>query len=263
MSEPDLLWMRLLVFGILAVIVFWGSTAISYHGITERGSGIAVNIFKNLLRPEKELLFNATRDGIPFLVLETIGIAVLGTFFGAVLAIPFGFLSAANIVPKPVAFVFRAIVLFIRTIPSLMWALIWIRVTGPGAFCGVTTQSVCSIGMISKLYSMAIENLDTGILESLDACGCNTFEKIRVGILPQLSASFVSTAIYRFDINLKDATVLGIVGAGGIGSPLMQSISGFKYRKVAAFLWTLVLLVVVIEWVSTRIRARLAHGKQY
>lgn len=262
MSEPKMLWKRLLIFGVVFVIVLWGSSAISYNGITDRGSGIAINIFKNLLKPDKALLFNLTRDGIPFLVLETIGIAVLGTIFGAVLAIPISFLSATNIVPKPVAYLFRAIVLFIRTIPSLMWALIWIRVTGPGAFCGVTTQSICSIGMISKMYIMAIENLDTGILESLDACGCNTFEKIRVGILPQLSASFVSTAIYRFDINLKDATVLGIVGAGGIGSPLMQSISSFKYNRVAAFLWTLVLLVVIIEWISTKIRARLAHGRQ-
>lgn len=261
MSEPKMLWMRLLIFGIIAVIVYWGSSAITYNGITDRGSGIAVNVFKNLLNPDRELLFNLTRDGVPFLVLETIGIAVLGTVFGAILAIPISFLSATNIVPKGIAYLFRAIVLFIRTIPSLMWALIWIRVTGPGAFCGVTTQSICSIGMISKMYIMAIENLDTGILESLDACGCNTFEKIRVGIIPQLSASFISTAIYRFDINLKDATVLGIVGAGGIGSPLMQSISSFKYQRVAAFLWALVLLVVIIEWISTQIRARLAHGR--
>lgn len=260
-KEPKLWWKQLLIFLVVALIVAWGSSAISYNGITDRGSGIAVNVFKNLLNPDRALLFNLTREGVPFLILETIGIAVLGTIFGAILAVPISFLSATNIVPKGVAYVFRAIVLFIRTIPSLMWALIWIRVTGPGAFCGVTTQSICSIGMISKMYIMAIENLDTGILESLDACGCNTLEKIRVGILPQLSASFISTAIYRFDINLKDATVLGIVGAGGIGSPLIQSIASFKYQRVAAFLWALVLLVVIIEWISTKIRSRLARGR--
>lgn len=262
MSEPNLLWARILVFGAVFLLVAWGSSAITYNGVTDLGSGIALNILKNLGNPDREILLNLTTEGVPFLVLETIGIAVLGTIFGAILAIPVSFLSATNIVPKPVAYFFRAIVLFIRTIPSLMWALIWIRVTGPGAFCGVTTQSICSIGMISKMYIMAIENLDTGILESLDACGCNVFEKIRVGILPQLSASFISTAIYRFDINLKDATVLGIVGAGGIGSPLMQSISGYKYQRVAAFLWALILLVVIIEFISTRIRARLAQGRR-
>ena len=155
-----------------------------------------------------------------------------------------------------------AVILLIRTIPSMVWALVWIRVTGPGAFCGVVTQSVCSIGMISKMYITAIEDLDTGILESLDAAGCNTFQKIRVGIMPKLSDRFVSTAIYRFDINLKDATTLGIVGAGGIGSPLVQSITYSRWSNVGAFLWALILLVLIIEYVSTRIRSTLARGRQ-
>ena len=86
---------------------------------------------------------------------------------------------------------------------AIVWALMWIRVTGPGAACGVITQSVCSIGMISKMYITAIEDLDTHILESLDAMGCTPFQKIRYGVLPQLTASFISTTIYRFDINLK------------------------------------------------------------
>ena len=141
-----------------------------------------------------------------------------------------------------------------------MWALVWIRVTGPGPFCGVVTQSICSIGMISKMFVTAIEDLDTGILESLDAAGCNTFEKIRFGILPQLSASFISSTIYRFDINLKDATTLGIVGAGGIGAALVQSISSRRWSTVGAFLFALIVLVIVIEYFSTRIRSKLARG---
>ena len=92
--------------------------------------------------------------------------------------------------------------------------------------------------------------------------GCTTFQKIRIGILPQLSASFISTAIYRFDINLKDATILGIVGAGGIGSPLSQAISNSKWNAVGAFLLSLIVLVIIIEYCSTKIRARLAHGRQ-
>ncbi len=152
-------------------------------------------------------------------------------------------------------------ILLIRTIPSLVWALVWIRVTGPGPVCGVVTQSICSIGMISKMYITAIEDLDTRILESLDASGCNTFEKIWCGILPQLYASFISSAIYRFDINMKDATTLGIVSAGGIGASLTQCINSRRWSMVGSFLYGLIVLVMIIEWISTKIRRKLATGQ--
>ncbi len=261
-AEPKNLWKRIVLFIVLLAVVAWGSDSIRYNGIAEQGSVVASGILHGIFHPNLELLFNLTDSGVPYLVLQTIAIAVLGTIFGAILAIPISFLASTNIVPKWVAYIFRALILLIRTIPSMVWALVWIRVTGPGAFCGVVTQSVCSIGMISKMYITAIEDLDTGILESLDAAGCNTFQKIRVGILPQLSASFISTAIYRFDINLKDATTLGIVGAGGIGSPLVQSITYSRWSNVGSFLWALIVLVLIIEYASTRIRNTLARGRQ-
>ena len=136
----------------------------------------------------------------------------------------------------------------------------FIRVTGPGAFAGVLTVSVISIGMIAKLFIEAIEDLDTKILESLDAAGCNTFEKIRYGILPQLFTDFISTAIYRFEINIKDASVLGLVGAGGIGAPLIFAMNAFNWSEVGAILCGLVVLVLVVERLSTKIRTKLARG---
>lgn len=260
--EPNYFWKRLGIFLIVFALVVWGNSGSNFNGITEKGTNVAKAIFYGITHPETLLLFNFTTKGIPFLLLETISIAFLGTIIGSLLAIPISFLSATNIVPRWVSLIFRSITMLIRTIPSLVWALIWIRVTGPGAFCGVVTQSVCSIGMVSKMYITAIENLDTGVLEALDACGCNTFEKIRVGVIPQLSASFISTAIYRFDINLKDATILGIVGAGGIGFPLNDAIANARWNRVGAFVICLVALVIVIEWISTKIRARLARGRQ-
>ena len=209
---------------------------------------------------DKKLMFGTGDSDVPYLLFQTIAIAVLGTLFGAILAIPFAFLASTTIMPKPVAYIFRVFILLIRTIPSLVWALMWIRVTGPGAFCGVVTQSVCSIGMISKMYITAIEDLDTKILESLDAMGCTPFQKIRYGVLPQLTASFISTTIYRFDINLKDATTLGIVGAGGIGASLMQCLNSRRWAMVGAFIWGLMVLVLIIEFASTKIRGKLARG---
>ena len=245
---------------LIVVMVGWSASDIKFTGLTVTGTEVAKGVLHGVFSPDTALLFGTSDTDVPYLLLQTIAIAVLGTLIGAVLAIPFAFLASFNIMPKPVAYAVRVLILMIRTIPSIVWALMWIRVTGPGAACGVITQSICSIGMISKMYITAIEDLDMHILESLDAMGCTPFQKIRYGVIPQLTASFISTTIYRFDINLKDATTLGIVGAGGIGASLVQCLNSRRWAMVGAFVWGLMVLVLIIELVSTRIRRKLAHG---
>ena len=232
-----------------------------FEGLTVTGRSVAQGVISGITHPDLKLMFGTGNTDVPYLLLQTMAIAVLGTIFGAILAIPFAFLASTNILPKPIAYLFRVVILLIRTIPSLVWALMWIRVTGPGAACGVITQSVCSIGMISKMYITAIEDLDTRILESLDAMGCTPFQKIRYGVIPQLTASFISTTIYRFDINLKDATTLGIVGAGGIGASLVQCLNSRRWAMVGSFVWGLMILVLIIEYLSTQVRSKLARGE--
>ena len=114
----------------------------------------------------------------------------------------------------------------------------FIRVTGPGPFAGLLTMSLCLIGMVSKMFIESIEDLDKRILESLDAAGCTTFQKIRYGILP----------------------VLGLVGAGSIGAPLIFAMSSYRWNEVGAILLGLIVLVLIIEWISARIRVKLARG---
>ena len=184
----------------------------------------------------------------------------MGTVVGAIFSIPLAFLSASNLTPKPIAFIGRILIMMIRTVPAFVYGLMFIRVTGPGAFAGLMTMSLCSIGMVSKMYIEAIEDLDTKILESLDAAGCTTWQKIRYGILPQLMPNFASTAIYRFDINLRDATVLGLVGAGGIGAPLIFAMNAYRWNEAGSILIGLIILVLIIEWFSTRIRVKLTRG---
>ena len=260
-SRPRKWWLYTLIVLILVVLVGWSGSSVRFEGLTVTGREVAKGVVSGVTHPDLKLMFGTGETDVPYLLLQTMAIAVLGTLFGAILAIPFAFLASTNIMPKPVAFLFRVIILMIRTIPSLVWALMWIRVTGPGAACGVITQSVCSIGMISKMYITAIEDLDTNILESLDAMGCNAFEKIRYGVIPQLTASFISTTIYRFDINLKDATTLGIVGAGGIGASLVQCLNSRRWAMVGSFVWGLMVLVLIIEFLSTRVRKKLARGQ--
>lgn len=260
-ARPRLWWVYTLIVLIVASLLTWSGTAVKFGGFATKGIEVAKGVGNGLLHPDTNLLFNLTAEGVPYQLFQTVAIAVLGTLIGGLLAVPFSFLASDKIVPKGVAFITSAVILIIRTIPSLVWALVWIRVTGPNAFCGVVTQSVCSIGMISKMYITAIEDIDVRILESLDASGCTAFQKIRYGILPQIIPNFISTVIYRFDINVKDATTLGIVGAGGIGAALIQCINSSRWSMVGAYLCGMVVLMLFIEFFSTRIRSKLTRGQ--
>ena len=260
-ARPRLWWVYTLIVLIVVSLLTWSGTAVEFKGFASKGIEVAKGVGNGLIHPDTKLLFNMTTEGVPYQLFQTVAIAVLGTLIGGLLAIPFSFLASDKIVPKWVAVIANALILLIRTIPSLVWALVWIRVTGPNAFCGVVTQSVCSIGMISKMYITAIEDIDVRILESLDASGCTTFQKIRYGILPQIIPNFFSTVIYRFDINVKDATTLGIVGAGGIGAALIQCINSSRWSMVGAYLCGMVILMLFIEFFSTRIRNKLTRGQ--
>ena len=260
-ARPRLWWVYTLIVLIVASLLTWSGTAVKFGGFATKGIEVAKGVGNGLLHPDTNLLFNLTTEGVPYQLFQTVAIAVLGTMIGGLLAVPFSFLASDKIVPKGVAFITSAVILIIRTIPSLVWALVWIRVTGPNAFCGVVTQSVCSIGMISKMYITAIEDIDVRILESLDASGCTAFQKIRYGILPQIIPNFISTVIYRFDINVKDATTLGIVGSGGIGAALIQCINSSRWSMVGAYLCGMVVLMLFIEFFSTRIRSKLTRGQ--
>ena len=255
-KQPNTWISKALTVLFIVIVIVWASKGINFSGIKSNGVDIAKNVLSGILHPDLEMLLTE----VPALLLETICIALIGTLIGAVLAVPLAFLSSTNIMPKWISVIGLFIIAALRTFPAFVYGLMFIRVTGPGAFAGVLTVSVISIGMIAKLFIESIEDLDTKILESLDAAGCSTFEKIRCGILPQLLTNFVSTVIYRFEINIKDASILGLVGAGGIGAPLIFAMNAFNWDEVGAILCGLIILVLVVEIISTKIRTKLARG---
>lgn len=259
-QEPQIWYVKILIALIVVVLLAWSSSAVRAGNTNGSGLSVAGKIVSGIFHPDTKLLFDFTSSGVAYLLLETMCIAFLGTIVGAVLSVPLSFLSAVNLVPKPIALVFRIFIMAIRTIPAFVYGLMFIRVTGPGPFAGLLTMSLCSIGMISKMFIETIEDLDTKILESLDAAGCTMFQKIRYGILSQLFPDFMSTLIYRFDMNLRDATVLGLVGAGGIGAPLIFAMSAYKWNQVGAILAGLIILILIIEFISTKIRVKLVRG---
>lgn len=245
---------------IILLLFIWSLSAVNLENMEESGWAIATGIIGGILDPDLGLLFNFTSQGVMYLLVETMAIAFLGTIIGAVLAAPLAFLSASNIVPKPVAGLTKILLIVIRTIPALVYGLMFIRVTGPGPFAGVLTIALVSIGMLAKLFVDAIEELDTSILESMTSIGCSTFEKIRYGIFPQLLSMFLSIIIYRFDMNLREASILGLVGAGGIGAPLIFAMNAYRWTEVGSILIGLVILILIVELFSNRIRTKLVRG---
>ncbi len=258
-EQPKLWIVKFVIAFIVVGLIVWSSDTVSFS-TTESGMGVAKNIISGIFHPDMDMLLDFSTSGVAYLLLETMCIAFLGTIVGAVFSVPLSFLAASNLMPKPIALVVRVFIMAVRTVPTFIYGLMFIRVTGPGAFAGLMTMSLCSIGMISKMFIESIEDLDTKILESLDAAGCTTFQKIRYGILPQLFADFMSTLIYRFDMNLRDATVLGLVGAGGIGAPLIFAMNSYRWNQVGAILAGLIVLILIIEFISTKIRVKLARG---
>ncbi|GAA5417348.1 phosphate-import permease protein PhnE [Paraliobacillus ryukyuensis] len=260
MEEPRNYRYILIMTTILVLLFYWSLSAVSLEDMEESGLSIAGNILKGIVTPDLGLLFDFTETGVMYLLVETMAIAFLGTIIGACLAIPLAFLSASNVVPKSVSIITRLVLIVIRTIPGLVYGLMFLRVTGTGAFAGVLTVAVLSIGMLAKLFVDAIEDLDTSVFESMTSIGCTTFEKIRYGIIPQLFSMFLSIMIYRFDMNLRDASVLGLVGAGGIGAPLLFAMQSYRWNEVGSILIGLVALILIIELLSNRLRRRLVRG---
>ena len=189
---------------------------------------------------------------------ETLLIAYVGTLTGAILAFGAGFLASRNMMPH--AFwrsVVRRGMEFCRTVPELVFALIFVASFGLGAFAGVLAVVIHTTGALGKLFSEVVENIDMRPVEGVASAGGNWFAKIRFGALPQVLSNFTSYALLRFEVNVRSAAVLGFVGAGGIGEDLIVAIRKFFYADVSAMLIMIVITVMLIDTFSTRVRHRL------
>jgi len=189
---------------------------------------------------------------------QTLSIALLGTLLAAVFALPLGFLAARNVVPNWVLHMLaRRSLDTVRSIDALIWALIWINVVGLGPFAGLLAIATADVGALAKLMSEAIEAADRRPVEAVRACGGGRLQEIRFGLLTQILPVFASQLLYFFESNTRSATIIGIVGAGGIGLHLYEQIRVLEWQQ-AAFLILLVLIAVaIIDAVSQRLRSAL------
>lgn len=196
-------------------------------------------------------------QSIIYLAIETLAIGFLGTFIGAILAIPFGFLASKSIGGKTGSRIGQGLLIVIRVLPEIILAIILVRGFGLNALTGIITIGIHSIGMIGKMYSEAVDNMDRSFTEALDAVGANTLQKIRWGIIPQISADFMSISLYRLDINVRSATVLGVVGAGGLGTIMYTAGSYSDWRTLGACLFAIIIVVLIVDAISSKLRSKL------
>lgn len=192
-------------------------------------------------------------------LLDTINIATVGTVLGAVLAIPLAFLAASNTTPsrwllRPVAL---TLIVTSRSINSLIWAMLLVIMLGPGPLAGTLAIALRSIGFVGKLIYEAIEETDARQVEAIQSTGAGTLQVLSYGILPQVMPAIVGTVVYRWDINIRESTILGIVGAGGLGLPLAASVDTLAWPQVTLIFIAILAMVGVAEWVSNRVRREL------
>jgi phosphonate transport system permease protein len=189
-------------------------------------------------------------------IWDTINIATLGTVLAIIVAVPVAYGAARNTTPSVT--LVRPVALFIivssRSINSLIWALMLVTIVGPGVFAGIIAIGLRSIGFCAKLLYEAIEEIDESQVEAVRATGAGGAQITAYGIVPQVLPAFAGISVFRWDINIRESTVLGLVGAGGIGLPLNGAITTLAWTQVSLILLIIIATVVVSEWVSAKVR---------
>ncbi|MEM9224080.1 MAG: phosphonate ABC transporter, permease protein PhnE [Pseudomonadota bacterium] len=187
---------------------------------------------------------------------DTLNIATLGTLLGLVFAVPVAFLAARNTTPS--TYIVRPIALFIivasRSINSLIWALLLVSIIGPGILAGIVAIGLRSIGFLAKLLYEAIEEIDEKQVEAVTATGASRSQVIDYAIVPQILPTFFGVSVFRWDINIRESTILGLVGAGGIGLQLQASLNTLAWPQVTMIFIVILATVVLSEWVSAKVR---------
>lgn len=189
-------------------------------------------------------------------IIETIGMGIWGTLLAAVVAAPLAVLASENLCPFWVVQPTRRLMDMMRAINEVVFALIFVVAVGLGPFAGVLALFVHTTGTLGKLFSEAIENIELGPIEGVRASGAGKLQEVLFGVLPQVIPLWISFTLYRFEANVRSASVLGIVGAGGIGVSLYQSFRSFRYGKVCAILLILIVAVSLLDVFSARLRKR-------
>lgn len=246
---------RLFFVGLLLGLYLWAwrSLQLDLSTITNSGEYLKV-FFSDFFPPNWQVLPLAWEA-----LLETIQMSIVGTTLGAILSVPIAIISAHNLSPFWLQSLGNLLQNTLRSIPSIILALIFVAAIGLGASAGTFALGIYSIGYLAKFYQEAIESVDPNSLKALQVTGASWLQIAQYGILPQILPLSLGYTLYMFEYNIRAASILGVVGAGGIGFELVSYINGFERTKATTFILVMLVVVTVIDLASSKLRQKLAE----
>jgi phosphonate transport system permease protein len=255
-ERPPLLVFLFYMLGL--VILFWAlkGSGWSFDEIA-KGVPALADFFQRSWPPSLERIDSLTRA-----LIETLQMAIAGTFVGIILSVPFAILASRNLlVSRVIGMPFRSLISLFRTVPDLVWALVFVIAVGLGPFAGTLALAVDTIGFCGRFFAEAMEDVDKGPAEALQAQGVRRIDTIFCAIIPAALPSFVTTSLFALEKSARSSVILGIVGAGGIGLELKVAMDLFDYPTAATIILMVFALVLLVEQAGNLVRARILEGK--
>jgi len=244
---------RLLILGGLILVYGWALRGLKLDlEMLNQSVPYTIDFISRLLPPDWSVIDVAVNA-----LVETIQMSLWGTTIGALLSVPIALLSAHNLTPSWVRWAANLVQNAVRSVPSIVLGLFFVSATGLGAPAGTLALGIYTIGYLAKLYQEAIESVDPSSIESLRVSGASWLQIAQYGIFPQVLPLGLGYTLYMFEYNIRSASVLGVVGAGGIGFELVNYIRGFEYNKATTMMLVLLVVVIMIDGVSNQLRRRL------
>lgn len=239
----------------IAALFAWAALSLEISSERLRGlPGELLRMFGQMVPPDLAY----ARESVVPAILESIQIAWVGTLIGAVLSLPVGLLAARNLFPRT-GLVMKPFLAAVRAVPEILLAIYFVPVVGLGAFAGTLAIGLHSVGMLGKLTADVVESMDVRPVEAVTACGGGSTSVVRFAVLPQVLPEVIAIWLFRFEINLRASAVLGVVGAGGIGGVLLNTLRYREFARAGSVVVLTVLVVLLIDTLSGMIRARMVR----
>ncbi|RKQ30915.1 phosphonate ABC transporter, permease protein PhnE [Oceanobacillus halophilus] len=251
------LWKKIKTIVITLLVIglyVWTFTGIDieWSRVIERALNNFQRVIPKLLSPD----WSATSE-VALAMLETVFIAFAGSLMAAILAVPIAFLAANNMMGKYLSVIGKWILSAVRAFPDIILAILFVVAVGPNAFAGVLAIAIGSTGMLGKMFSEIIESIDMDIVEAMQANGANRIQILFYAVMPQIIPEFLSYAIYRFEVDIRASSILGIVGAGGIGTMIIFASNNRNWNEMGTILLAIIIVVTIIDFASARIRRKI------